>query len=49
MDCDVQMLIDYIGGTNTGTEQAPKWGFDGQFIAFAGFVVMKNVVHLSKF
>ncbi|GHT09158.1 hypothetical protein FACS189432_05070 [Bacteroidia bacterium] len=29
MDCDVQMLIDYIGGENVGTEQAPKWGFDG--------------------
>jgi hypothetical protein len=29
MDADVQALIDYIGGENTGTEQAPRWGFDG--------------------
>lgn len=29
MNADVQMLIDYIGGTNIGTEGAPKWGFDG--------------------
>ena len=29
MDADVQALIDYVGGSNVGTEQAPKWGFDG--------------------
>lgn len=29
MDPDVQMLIDYIGGSNVGTVEAPKWGFDG--------------------
>jgi hypothetical protein len=29
MNADVQALIDYIGGTNVGTEQAPKWGYDG--------------------
>lgn len=29
MDADVQALIDYVGGTNVGTEQAPKWGYDG--------------------
>ena len=29
MDPDVLMLINYIGGTNVGTEGAPKWGFDG--------------------
>lgn len=29
MDCDVQALIDYVGGKNVGTEQEPKWGFDG--------------------
>lgn len=29
MDPDPQFLIDYVGGTNVGTEQAPKWGFDG--------------------
>lgn len=29
MDADVQTLIDYVGGENVGTEQAPKWGFDG--------------------
>lgn len=29
MDTDVQTLIDYVGGTNVGTEQAPKWGYDG--------------------
>jgi len=32
MDADVQTLIDYIGGTNVGTEQSPKWGFDGDEI-----------------
>lgn len=32
MDADVQALIDYIGGTNVGTELAPKWGFDGDEI-----------------
>lgn len=29
MDADVQFLIDYIGGENVGTEQAPKWGYSG--------------------
>lgn len=29
MDADVQALIDYIGGENVGTEEEPKWGFDG--------------------
>lgn len=29
MDADVLNLVDYVGGTNTGTELAPKWGFDG--------------------
>jgi hypothetical protein len=29
MDADVQMLVDYIGGENVGTAEAPKWGFDG--------------------
>jgi hypothetical protein len=29
MNADVQMLIDYIGGLNVGTEEAPKWGYDG--------------------
>ena len=29
MDADVQALIDYVGGTNVGTEQIPKWGYDG--------------------
>lgn len=32
MDADVQALIDYIGGTNVGTELAPIWGFDGDEI-----------------
>lgn len=32
MDADVQTLIDYIGGENVGTEQAPKWGFNGDEI-----------------
>ena len=32
MDADVKALIDYIGGTNVGTEIAPKWGFDGDEI-----------------
>lgn len=29
MDCDVQALIDYIGGSNVGTTDAPAWGYDG--------------------
>ncbi len=29
MDADVNMLVDYIGGENIGTEDAPKWGYDG--------------------
>jgi hypothetical protein len=32
MPTAVQALIDYIGGTNVGTELAPKWGFDGDEI-----------------
>jgi hypothetical protein len=32
MDADVQALIDYIGGSNVGTELAQKWGFDGDEI-----------------
>lgn len=26
---DVQTLIDYVGGTNIGTTEAPKWGYTG--------------------
>lgn len=29
MDADVQFLIDYIGGENVGTTDAPKWGYSG--------------------
>lgn len=29
MDCSIQDLIDYIGGENVGTEEEPKWGYDG--------------------
>lgn len=29
MDADVQFLIDYIGGENVGTSDAPKWGYSG--------------------
>lgn len=29
MDADVQAMIDYVGGINVGTEQSPKWGYDG--------------------
>ena len=29
MDPDPQLLIDYVGGENVGTEQIPKWGFNG--------------------
>lgn len=29
MDASVQDLVDYIGGTNAGTDAAPKWGYDG--------------------
>lgn len=29
MDADVQFLIDYIGGENVGTTEAPKWGYSG--------------------
>lgn len=29
MDADVQFLIDYIGGENVGTPEAPKWGYSG--------------------
>jgi hypothetical protein len=29
MDASIQDLIDYVGGENVGTEEAPKWGYDG--------------------
>ncbi len=29
MDADVQALIDYVGGENIGTDESPKWGYDG--------------------
>ncbi len=32
MDADIQALIDYVGGTNVGTEQDLKWGYDGDEI-----------------
>lgn len=32
MDADVQFLIDYIGGENVGTTDAPKWGYSGDEI-----------------
>lgn len=32
MDPDVHALIEYVGGENIGTEEKPKWGFDGDEI-----------------
>jgi hypothetical protein len=29
MDANVQDLIDYVGGTNVGTEDSAAWGYDG--------------------
>lgn len=29
MDASVQDLVDYVGGTNVGTSDAPVWGYDG--------------------
>lgn len=29
MDADVKALVEYVGGTNIGTELEPKWGYDG--------------------
>ena len=29
MDANVQDLIDYVGGENVGSPDAPVWGFDG--------------------
>ena len=29
MDACVQDLIDYVGGENVGSPDAPVWGFDG--------------------
>lgn len=29
LDPDVKVLTDYVGGTNIGTAEAPKWGFNG--------------------
>lgn len=29
MDANVQDLIDYVGGSNVGTDAKPEWGFDG--------------------
>lgn len=29
MDASIQDLIDYVGGENVGTADAPKWGYDG--------------------
>lgn len=29
MDADVDTLINYVGGTNVGTDSAKKWGYDG--------------------
>lgn len=29
MDASIQDLIDYVGGENVGTTDAPKWGYDG--------------------
>lgn len=38
MDADVQMLIDYVGGENVGTDEDPEWGFDGtQLVANKSF------------
>lgn len=29
MDACVQDLVDYVGGANVGSEEAPAWGYDG--------------------
>lgn len=42
MNADVQMLIDYIGGSNIGTESAPKWGYDGTE------VVANKAIHVES-
>lgn len=29
MDASVETLVNYVGGDNVGTEDDPKWGYDG--------------------
>lgn len=29
MDATVQDLVDYVGGSNVGSSEAPVWGYDG--------------------
>lgn len=29
MDASVQDLVDYVGGENVGSDEEPKWGYDG--------------------
>ena len=29
MDATVQDLVDYVGGSNVGSQEAPVWGYDG--------------------
>lgn len=42
MNADVQTLIDYIGGTNIGTQGAPVWGYDGTE------VVANRAIHVES-
>lgn len=42
MDADVQALIDYIGGTNVGTVDSPKWGFDGSEIVANKAILLES-------
>lgn len=41
MDANVQDLIDYVGGENVGTSEAPVWGFDGDEVVANKAILVK--------
>lgn len=42
MDCDVQALIDYIGGENVGSSGSPAWGYDGDEVVVNKAIKVKT-------
>lgn len=42
MDANVQDLVDYVGGADIGSENEPKWGYDGNEVVANKAIFVKT-------
>lgn len=47
MDADVETLVSYVGGANVGTEEDPKWGFDGDELVANRSILVESEMGLD--